>query len=37
MGGSIDFTLHNQFHCAVKVNCQTLNGIALKGETLTGQ
>ena len=32
-----DFYCSRFFHGAVKVNCQTLNGIALKGETLTGQ
>ena len=32
-----DFYCSRFFHGAVKANCQTLNGIALKGETLTGQ
>ena len=32
-----DFHCTRFFHGAVKANCQTLNGIALKGETLTGQ
>jgi hypothetical protein len=32
-----DFHCTRFFHGAVKANCQTLNGIALKGKTLTGQ